>query len=301
MREAVARSRQRFEDARKKADKAAEAADHALLERDAAKHALHITRLAGKRVNEIVSVFDDRHRDGPISIESATRFAECLVSALLWEHQHEPDRNNITLDFVANVLPDFGQGRIRSIIAESVSMTNAKVGEILEVTLCDVERLGLSMIAPFNLTAAEFKTYREERQKRRDKLRKADAARAAGKPTNQERRAQQAEKKAELEALAKDHGKSVAQIRRDIKSGKIPSETKNAKLGSARDNNRTEFTFASGVAAVAAGAMKAPHAPAFDDNSRPSSVASGFLAEEDRRERMVAALHRAAAAVRVAS
>ncbi|TBG03776.1 hypothetical protein [Rhizobium leguminosarum] len=290
-----------MEDAERNAGKAAKAADLAMMEKEIAKRALHVTRLAGKRVDEIVAVFDDRYPEGSISNDLAMRYARCLVSALLWEHRAEPSGIDITSGFVANVFPALSPEKTRSIVAENASMTNAEVGQILQVTLGDVERLSLSMITPFDVTPEEFKTYREERQLRRDRIRKAEAARVAGKPTIEERRAMQAEKKAELEALAKALGKSVAQIRRDIKAGKIPTEAPNAKLGSVRDNNRTEFTFASSVP-TAAGAFKAPPAHASDRDSDPSAIiAAELLSSQERRGKIAQILFRAAETVRVAS
>jgi hypothetical protein len=288
MRRALQRDRERIQETQAFASQAAKEADLAAWESKDAKQAFHVTRLAGIRVDNVVSVLDDRYPYGVTDTATVLLFGRCLVSGLLWENRREANGAEIIVEFVMNVLPFVDEGDVRSIIAKGERMTNAEVGRLLQVPIADVERLSLSMISPCDMPPGEFDIYCKERRKRRDRERKEAAARSSGKQTMAELRAARDEKKAWFEALAKAHNKSVAQVRRDLRSGKIPTRTENAKLSSARDSNRAEFTFASSLA----GATKAPRAT--NSNSPNRGRSADFFSTLERQAKITSILRRAA-------
>lgn len=220
---------------------------------------------AGARLANIITVVNTLYGGTIHDHDVATIFLDPLVSAIIWANRGTKWSVKATVNFAAGILPCLDIKTIRASAFNSRPWTNMDVARRLGISLETRERLNLTMIGACDLTDEEFKTWKSVNNRNKDRERQATKRRAEGKPTSDERKADNAAKKAYLETLSIEKGKSVATVRRYIKEGKLP------EYMSCKSDVRTIYNYTTNTDATFASAQAAS---AHQTCSKPSVVSN---------------------------
>lgn len=263
----------------------------AIVAERAAKRAVSDAAQARERLEDTKNLIVNTQERIASDRKYAIDIAKVLIGAFQWNgYNDETEIAGYTFDLV----PVLNWEHVLNLTQQAQWYSNKEAANLLGVTYDDRQRLGLRQFRACDLTDKEFLERQKERTKKLNKEYAAAKRRAERRPTSDERKANNAAKKAYLESLAFEEGKSVDTVRRYIKSGKLPEYT-TCKNGVATNSTiNSDATFASVQAASAHQARSKPSVDYNDENwsnaltglrpdaCRPSSTQKNTPAVSDK-------------------
>lgn len=237
--------------------------DVAIVAERAAKRAVSDAAQARERLEDTKKLIVDTQERISCDKKYAVDIVKVLIGACQWNGLN--DETEIA-GYIFDLVPVLSWESIFNLAQEVRWYSNKEAANLLGVTYDTRQRLGLCQFRACDLTCGEFLKRQADRTKQRNKEYADAKRRIEGKPTSDERKANNAAKKAYLESLAFAEGKSVDTVRRYIKAGKLP-EYAFCKSGVATNNTiNSDATFASAQAASAHQARSKPSVEYNDEN-----------------------------------